>query len=116
LKSGSKCKTTWDIIQELSSKQYSKADIQEPMIDSKHLKDQQDKEDAFNNYYPFMIGKISKDNAANKIDNGNLFTFHYYLEQNYVHLSSSLVFKTFSIKEITYIITSLRAKKISWVW
>jgi hypothetical protein len=29
LKSSNKCKTTWDIIKELSSKQNSKADIQE---------------------------------------------------------------------------------------
>jgi len=33
-KSGNKCKTTWDIIQELSGKQHSKTDIQELMIDS----------------------------------------------------------------------------------
>jgi hypothetical protein len=69
------------------------------MID--RLKDQQDKEDAFNNYYSSMIDKISKNKVANKTDDGNLSAFHYYLEQNYVHPSSSLVFKTFSIKEIT---------------
>jgi len=36
--------------------------------------------------------------------------FHYYLEQNYVHPSSFLVFKTFSTKEITSTIKSLKTK------
>jgi len=37
------------------------------------------------------------------INDENLSTFHYYLEQNYIHPSSPLVFKTFSTKEITSI-------------
>ena len=107
LKSSNKCKSTWDIIKELTSKQHSKADIQELMIDSKHLKDQQYMADAFNNYFLSIIDKISKSNVDNTINNEKFYTFHYYLEQNYLHPSSSLVFKTFSIKEITSIIKSL---------
>jgi len=55
--SSNKCKTTQDIIKELSSKQPSQADIQELMTDSKHLEDQQDITDAFNNYYSSIIDK-----------------------------------------------------------
>jgi len=40
----------------------------------------------------------------------NLSTFHYYLEQNYIHPSPPLVFKTFSTKEITSIIKLLKTK------
>jgi hypothetical protein len=56
-KSSNKCKTTRDIIKELSRKQPSQADIQELMTDSKHLEDQQDIADAFNNYYSSIIDK-----------------------------------------------------------
>ena len=40
--------------------QHSQPDIQELIIDSKHLKDQQDITDAFNNYFLSVIDKISK--------------------------------------------------------
>ena len=99
-----------DIIKELSSKQHSQADIQELMIDSKHLKDQQDIADAFNNYFLSIIDKIRKNNVINKINNENLSAFHYYLEQNHAHSSSSFVIKSFSTTEIAYIIKSLKVK------
>jgi len=50
-------------------------------MDSKHLKDQQDIADAFNNYYSPIIDKISKNNIDNKINDENLSTCHYYLGQ-----------------------------------
>ena len=75
----------------------------------KHLEDQQDKADAFNNNLS-IIDKISKNNVDNKINDENLSTFQHYLEQNYVHPSSSLVFKTFSTKESTSIIKTLETK------
>ena len=96
-KLSNKCKTTWDIIKELPSK----ADVQELMISCKHLKHQQG--DAFNNYFSSIIDKISN-NVDKKSNYENLSTFHYYVEQNYIHPSSSLVFKTFSTKEITSIL------------
>jgi hypothetical protein len=113
-KSSKKCKPTWDIIKELSNKQHSQTGIQELMIDSKHLKDQQDIADAFNNYFSSIIDKISTNNVNNKTNNVKIPTFHYYLEQNYVHPPPSLVIKTFSTKEITFIIKALN-KKLSWV-
>jgi hypothetical protein len=72
LKSNNKCKTTLDIIKELSSKQHAIVDIQELMIDSKHLRDQQDIAYAFNNYCSSIINKISKNNVDNKNNNENL--------------------------------------------
>jgi hypothetical protein len=79
------------------------------MIESKHLQDQQDTADAFNNYFSSISDKISKNNVDNKIDD-ILSTFHYYLEQNDIHPSSSLVFKTFPTKEITSINKLLKTK------
>jgi hypothetical protein len=56
------------------------------------------------------IDKVSKNNTDNKINDENLFTFHYYLEQNYLHPSSGLLYKTFSTKEITSIMKLLKTK------
>jgi hypothetical protein len=84
-------------ILKLSSDQHSKADIQQLMIDGEHLKDQQDTVDAFNNCLSSIIGQISKNNVNDKINDENLSSFRYYVEQNCVH-PSSLVFKTFSTK------------------
>jgi len=69
------------------------------LTDSKHINDQQDTADAFSNYFS-SIDKISRNNVDNKINGENLSTFHYYLEQNYVHPSLSLVFKTFSTEKL----------------
>jgi hypothetical protein len=71
------------------------------MIDSNHLKDQQDIVDACKNYFSSIIAKISKNNVDNLINDDIFSSFHYYLEQNLFHLSSSLVFKTFLIKKLS---------------
>jgi len=112
-KSSNKGKTTWDIIKKLTNNQHSHTDTQELMIYSEHLKDQQDIADAFNYYFSTIIDKTSKNNVNNKNNNEKAPTFHYYLEQNYVHPPPSLVIKTFSTKEITSIINALKTKKLS---
>jgi len=61
-----------------------------------------------------VIDKVNKNNGDNKINDENLSTFHYYLEQNYIHPSSALLFKTFSTKEITFIMKSLKTKNSHW--
>jgi hypothetical protein len=80
-KSSNKCKATWDI-KDLTNNQHSQTDIEELIIDSKHLRDQQDITDAFNNYFSSVIDKISKKNVNNMINNEKVPTFHHYLEQN----------------------------------
>jgi hypothetical protein len=68
------------------------------------MKDQQDIANAFNVHFSSIIDKISKNGVNNKTNNEEVPTFHYYLEQKYVCSQPSLVIKTFSTKEITYII------------
>ena len=65
-----------------------------------------------NTYLPAfqLAALIDKSNVDNKSNYENLPTFHYYLEQNYVHPSSYLVFKTLSTEEITSTIKSLETK------
>ena len=80
------------------------------MTDTKHLIDQQDIADAFNTFSS-IIDKISINNINNKTDRDNFPTFHHCLEQNYSYPPPPLVIKTFSAKEITSIIKSLKTKK-----
>jgi len=54
--------------------------------------------------------KYLKNNVDNKISDEILSNFHHFLEQTDIHLSSSSVFKTFSTKEITFIIKSIITK------
>jgi len=70
------------------------------MIDSKYWKDQQVIADAFTNYFCSVVDKINKSNIDNKINDENHSTFHYYLEQNYIHPSSSLGLKLFQPKNL----------------
>ena len=69
---------TWDIINKLSNNQQPQTDIQELIIDTKHLKDQQDIADTFNNYFSTIIDKISINNTNNKTDKKNFPTFQHY--------------------------------------
>jgi hypothetical protein len=80
------------------------------MIDTKHLKDQQDIADTFNKYFSSIIDKISTNVINNKTDKENFLTFHHYLEQNLSNIPPPLVIKTFSTKEVTSIIKTLKTK------
>jgi hypothetical protein len=66
--------------------------------------------DDFNNYFSFINDKIGINNMNNKTDKDNFHTFHHYLEQNYSYLPPPLVIKTFSTKEITSLIKTLKEK------
>ena len=106
--STNKCKTTWNIIKKLTNNQQTQTDVQELMIDTRHLIDQQDITDAFSTYFSTVIDKININNINNKTD--NFPTFHHYVEQNYSYPPPPLVIKTFSTKEITSIIKLLKTK------
>jgi Notch-like protein len=80
------------------------------MINNKHLKDQQDIVDVFNDYFSSTVDNINKNNVNNKYNNAKVFLTQYYLEQNYAHPPPSLVIKTVSTKEITSIIKALKTK------
>jgi len=78
------------------------------MIDNKNLKDQQDIADAFIDCFSSIVDNINKNIVNNKNNNAKVFMTQYYLEQNYAHPPPSLVIKTFSTKEITSIIKTLK--------
>jgi len=85
------CRATWEIIKKLTNNHYSHTDIRELLIDNKHLKDQQDIADAFNDYFSSTVDNINKNKVNNKNYNAKVFLTQYYLEQNYVHPHQSLV-------------------------
>jgi hypothetical protein len=114
-KSSNKCKTTWNIIKKLTNNQQPQADVEELMINTKHLIDQQDIADALSTYFSSIIDTISINNINNKTDRDNFPTFHHYLKQNYSYPPPPLVIKTFSTKEINSIIKSLKTKKLLWL-
>ena len=99
-KSNNKCKAICEIIKKQTNSHYFHTDIQELMMDNKHLKDQQNIAAAFNDYFSSIVGKKNKIKINNKNNNAKVFPTHYYLEQNYAHPHPSLVIKTFSTKEI----------------
>ena len=67
-KSNNKCKTTWDIITKQTNNHHSHTDIlvQELMIVSKLLHDQQDIADAFNSHFLSIIANIRNNNVNNQ--------------------------------------------------
>ena len=91
-KSNNKRKTTWDIIKKQTNNHHSHTDIQELMIDSKHLHDQQDIADAFNNHFSSIIDNIRNNNVNNQ--NNSAKAPQYYIEK------SMLIYPHFSYKDI----------------
>jgi len=53
-------KTTCETIKKLTNNHHSHTEIQELMVDNKHLEDQQDIGDAFTDYFSSIIDNISK--------------------------------------------------------
>jgi len=70
------------------------------MIDNKHLKDQQDIADAFNDYFSSIVDNINKNKVNNKNNNAKVFLNQYYLEQNYAYPPPSLDIKTFKLRKL----------------
>jgi hypothetical protein len=109
-KSSNKCKMTWDSIKQLSNKEHLDPDIQALMVEGKHLKDQHDTANAFNNYYLSVINNINNNNVNNKINDEGSFTCTSYLEQVNVNPLPNFVIKLFSTNELTFIIKTLKSK------
>ena len=61
------------------------------MIDSKHLHDQQDIADAFNNHFSSISDNIRNNNVNNQ--NNSAKAPQYYIEQKYVNLPPPFSYK-----------------------
>jgi hypothetical protein len=112
LRSNNKYKTTWDIIKEVSGHQYPKINIQDIMVDNKHITDQQEIVEIFNDYFTFKKDKVNKYKVQNRLNDVN--TRNCYSNQNGIR-PCSFVFKIFSTKEISSILKSIKTKKFSQV-
>jgi len=61
-----------EIIKKLTNN-HSHTDIQKLTIDNKHLKDQQDIADAFNDCFSSIVDNINKNKVNNKNNNAKVF-------------------------------------------
>ena len=110
MKSNNKSKTTCNIIKEISEHKHQKLYVQDIKIEHKHVTDPKEIACIFNNYFTFKNIKGNKDETESRQKN----TFkNYYLNLNGIQHVPSLVFKTFSTKEISTIIKSIKSKKLS---
>jgi hypothetical protein len=67
-------------------------DIQELMVEGKHLKVQQDIADTSNNYYSWAIKNINNNNVNSKINEDGSFTSHSIFQWCHVHCCGHILF------------------------
>ena len=106
IKSNNKSKTTCNIISESTN------DMQKLTVEGSHLTNQHDIADEFNDYFTSIIDKINSNYLDNIRDKNSSSTYSY-LEHSNGNQYSSMVFKSFSTKEIISIIKSLKTKNSS---
>jgi hypothetical protein len=112
LKSNTKSKTIWNIINELLGKQQSTNNTQKLTIEGSHLTNQHDIAIAFNKYFSSIIDKINSNNLDNMRQKDSSSTYSYLEQYNGNHYSS-MVSISFSTKKIISIIKSLKTKNSS---
>jgi len=108
LKSNNKSKTTWNIIKEISGHKHQKIDVQGIKTEHKHVTDRKEISCIFNNYFTFKNIKGNKDETESRQKNTTFENCYFNL--NGIQHVPSLVFKTFSTKEISTIIKSIKSK------
>jgi hypothetical protein len=108
LRSNNKYKTTWDIIKEISGHQHHTINMQDIKVANEHIIDQQEIAEVFNDYFTFKKDKVHKYKAQNRLH--DVTSRNCYTNNNDIHPSSSFVFRTFSTKEISSIVKSIKTK------
>ena len=106
MKSNNKNKTTWNIIKEISGQKHQEIEVQKIKIEHKHITDPKEIACIFNNYFTCTNIKGNKD----QIENRQINTTSKNSKLNGIQHVPSLLFKTFSTKEISTIIKSIKTK------
>jgi hypothetical protein len=106
LKSNNKYKTTWDVIKEVTGHKHPKIDVQDIKVKNERITDLQEIAEVFD-YFTFKKDNVNKYKEQNRLNN---VTRNCCSNQNAIHTSSTFVFKTFSTKEISSIIKSIKTK------
>jgi len=97
-----------DIIKEVTGYQRPKIDVQDIKVENELITDLQETAEVFNNYFTFKKDKDNMYKIQNRLN--NVKTRNCCSYQNGIHPPSSFVFKTFSTKEISSIIISIKTK------
>jgi hypothetical protein len=108
LRSNNKYKTTCDIIKEVSGYQHPTINIQDIKVANEHVIDQQEIAGVFNDYFTFKKDKVHRYKVQNRLN--DVTSRNCSSNNNDIHPSSSVVFKTFSTKEISSIVKSIKTK------
>jgi hypothetical protein len=108
LRSNNKYKTTWDIVKEVSGHQHPTINIKDIKVANKHIIDQQEIAEVFNDYLIFKKEKVHKYKVQNRLN--DVTSRNCYSNNNDIHPSSSFIFKTFLTKEISSIVKSVKTK------
>ena len=107
-KSYNKIRTTWNIVNELLGKQHSLKNIQQLMVAGNCYTNQQDIADQFNRYFATIVDSSNSKKSGSPSNNN--FLPYTYLQNIEYNQHVSMVFKSFSTKEIISIIKSLKSK------
>ena len=105
IKSSNKTKATWQTINELLGKQLSVNDIQELIIDDKHITNQDEIANLLNHYFSTAVDKLHHNTESHK----KFQTCS--LSKGQLNQIPSMVFKSFSTHEIYNIIKSIKTKE-----
>jgi hypothetical protein len=108
LTSDNKCKATWNIIKEITGQQHTKTDLPVLKVDHKHITNPEEIAETFNNYFSLQGNDNIKPKSKSKLNNKT--EAKDYFSQDDKLYSSPLVLKTFSTKEISAIIKSIKTK------
>jgi hypothetical protein len=107
-KSSNKCKATWDIINEITGHRHNKISPQNLKVDHKHVTNPEEMAEMFNKYFTAQVNDGIKLRSQSKSSNETKAKSCF--NQDNKLYSTLLVLKTFSTKEISCIIKSLKTK------
>jgi len=107
-KSSKKCKATWDIINEITGHRHNKIDPQDLKFDHKHIINPEEMAEMFNKYFSAQVNGGIKLGSLSKSSNETKAKCCF--NQDNKLYSTLFVLKTFSTKEISSIIKSLKTK------
>jgi len=107
-KSSNKCKATWDIINEITGHRHNKIGPQNLKVDHKHVTNPEEMAEMFNKYFTAQVNDGIKLRSQSKSSNETKAKSCF--NQDNKLYSTLLVLKTFSMKEISSIIKSLKTK------
>jgi Notch-like protein len=106
--SSNKTKATWDIINEITGHRHTKITLHDLKVDHKHITNPEEIAEKFNNYFSFKENDDIKFKSLRKLSSETKVKC--YFNQSDKLYFPSFILKTFSTREISSIINSIKTK------